>query len=109
MAYFASSASPELTEWHEEKPLHLMSQNLSHNIAQAANDAIYGIKELVVTTEHTMESICTELGVHPFHHNFFGSLQGTTLILYKIGDSHHLKINREGQKHQTTFPVQLIA
>lgn len=92
MAYFASSASPELTEWHEEKPLHLMSQNLSNNIAQAANDAIYGIKELVVTTEHTMESICTELGIHPFHHNFFGSLQGTTLTLYANG---HLQIHRE--------------
>jgi hypothetical protein len=106
MAYFASSASTDVAEWHEEKPLHLMSQNLSINITQAANDAIYAAREVVVTAEHTMESICEELGIHPFHHNFFGKLEGTTLALYTNG---HLEIRREGQKNHTSFPVQLIA
>ena len=96
MSYFASSAAPDMVEWQEEKPIHLMSTSLVDSFAQAANDALYEVKqevrELCVTTEHTMESICDELGIHPFHHNFFGSLAGTTLTLYSNG---HLEIRRE--------------
>lgn len=113
MSYFASSASPELAHWHEELPTHLMSVDVIGNVAQATNDALYAIeevvKEIAVTTEHKMEDICKELGIHPFHHNFFGNLVGTTLVLYKVGEDHRLEIRREGTKHSTSFPVQLAA
>ena len=110
MSYFASSASPELAHWHEEQPTHLMSTSIVWNVAQAANEALYNVqevvKEITVTAEHTMEDICTELGIHPFHHNFFGNLVGATLVRYSNG---YLGIRRNEQKHETSFPVQLLA
>ena len=105
MSYFASSASPDIAHWHEEQPTHLM-QSIESSIEHSLENVMEEARELCVTAEHTMESICEELGVHPFHHNFFGNLAGTTLALYSDG---HLEIRREGQKHATSFPVQLIA
>ena len=104
MSYFASSASPDMVEWQGEKPAHLFEE-ARHQVYEATREALHELTTLVVSTEHTMESICAELGIHPFHHNFFGSLTGTTLTLYSNG---HLEIRREGQKNATTFPVQLI-
>ena len=104
MSYFASSASTDVVVWHDEQPTHLFEQ-ARHQIYEATQEALHELRTLVVSTEHTMESICDELGIHPFHHNFFGSLAGTTLTLYSNG---HLEIRREWQKHATTFPVQLV-
>lgn len=110
MSYFASSASPEVAHWHEEKPGHLMSTSVVANVAQAANEALYSVerevRELFVTAEHSMEDICDTLGIHPFHHNFFGKLVGCTL---RVNEYNHLEIHREGARHVTSFPVQFVA
>lgn len=106
MSYFASSASPEVAVWHEKEPTHLM-QDIEKSLEEGIETIINETREIFVTTEHKMEDICAHLGIHPFHHNFFGSLIGCTLILHTNG---HLEIRRgENQKHTTVFPVQLIA
>lgn len=81
-----------------------MSGKIIEDVAEAANDILIEAREIFVTTEHSMEDICTYLGIHPFHHNFFGSLVWCTLILHPNG---HLEIRREGQQYPTIFPVQL--
>ena len=110
MSYFASSAAPEIAHWHETVPSHLMSTTIIGSVAQAANDALFEVqretRELFVTAEHSMEDICKHLGIHSFHHNFFGNLTGCTL---RVNTHNHLEIRREGREHHTSFPVQLVA
>jgi hypothetical protein len=60
-----------------------------------------------VSTEHTIGDICTELGIHDFSHHIANkNLAWATVTLYSNG---HLEIRREGAKHATSFPVQLVA
>lgn len=112
MSSFASSASPDLVHWHAEVPTHLIrgvTGNIMQAVQEAANEAIYHTeqalfeaKELFVTAEHSAEAIAEYFGVHPFQHQFFGNLIGTTLVLRSDGI---LEIHREGQEKHTTFPV----
>ncbi len=106
MSYFASSASPEVAVWHGEKPSHLI-QDIEKSVEEGIETVVNEAHEIFVTAEHSMEDICTHLGIHSFHHNFFGNLVGCTLILHANG---HLEIRRgKDQKNSTVFPVQLIA
>lgn len=104
MNTFASSASPDLVHWHDRAPEHLISaKSLIQRFSQATHAALFGIQELVVETEYEMEQIEKYFDIHPFAHNFFGSLANTKLILHPNGI---LEIKREGQKESTRFPVQ---
>jgi hypothetical protein len=64
----ASSASPELVHWHDEKPSHLLGE-AREEIYAATREALHELKSLLVSTEHTIGDICTELGIHDFSHH----------------------------------------
>ena len=88
----ASSASPELVHWHDEKPGHLFEE-ARDGIYAATREALYELKSFIVSTEHTMEDICNELGIHDFSHHIANkNLSGATLTLYSNGQ---LEIKRE--------------
>lgn len=108
MSYFASSASPELAHWHEEQPTHLMSiDTMRENIFDSTRHALEELQTFIVQEEHKIADICTHFGIHDFSHNLANkNLTGATVSLYSNG---HLEIHRQGAKHATSFPVQLIA
>lgn len=64
----ASSASPELVHWHDEKPSHLLEE-AKEEIYTATREALYELKSLIVSAEHSIGDICTELGIHDFSHH----------------------------------------
>ncbi len=105
MNTFASSASPELVHWHDEEPEHLRNtiNSAIEKFSQAANDIFSEVQEFVVAAEYEMWEIEEHFNIHPFSHNFFGSLANSKLILHPNGI---LEIHREGQKEPTRFPVQ---
>ncbi|GAB0174185.1 MAG: hypothetical protein HHAS10_00640 [Candidatus Altimarinota bacterium] len=108
----ASSASPELVHWHDEKPEHLEKsgnflEEAREEIYAATRDALHELNSLIVSAEHSIGDISRELGIHDFSHHIANkNLAGATVTLYSNGQ---LEIKREGQKYATTFPVQLIA
>ena len=108
MSYFASSASPELAHWHEEQPTHLMSiESLRSDILDTTRHALEELRTFIVAEEHQIADICRHFGIHDFSHNIANkNLAGATITLYSNG---HLEIRREGAKHATSFPVQLVA
>jgi hypothetical protein len=80
--------------------------DLVHTIVSDARHALDDLKTFIVKEEHQIADICTELGIHDFSHHIANrNLTGATVTLYSNG---HLEIRREGQKHATSFPVQLI-
>lgn len=91
-SYEASSTSPEALHHDEVHPATWHTNNLVGDIAEKTLSVLTETREIFVTAEHKMEDICTHLGIHPFHHNFFGNLVGCTLILHTNG---HLEIRRE--------------
>jgi hypothetical protein len=64
----ASSASPELVHWHDEKPSHLL-EDARAEIYTATRDALHELKSLMVSAEHSIGDICSELGIHDFSHH----------------------------------------
>ena len=104
MNTFASSASPDLVHWHDGEPQHLISTNsLMEKFSKAAHAALFEMQELVVAAEYEMREIEEHFNIHPFSHNFFGSLAHSVLVLHPNGI---LEIRREGQEMSTRFPVQ---
>lgn len=102
----ASSASPELVHWHDEKPHHLLEE-AREEIYTATRDALHELNSFIVGAEHTIADIANEFGIHDFSHHIANkNLTGATVTLYSNGQ---LEIRREGQKYATTFPVQLVA
>ena len=102
----ASSASPELVHWHDEKPSHLLEE-AREDIYAATRDALQELKSFMVGAEHTIADVCTELGIHDISHHIANkNLAWATVTLYSNGN---LEIRREGQVHATNFPVQFIA
>jgi hypothetical protein len=102
----ASSASPELVHWHDEKPSHLL-EDAREDIYAATREALQELKSFMVSAEHTIADVCTELGIHDISHHIANkNLAWATVTLYSNGS---LEIRREGQIHATTFPVQFIA
>ena len=92
MSYFASSAAPMDVHWHDEKPTHLFEET-RQEIYTVTRDALHELRGIIVNTEHTIEDICTHLGIHDFSHHLANkNLAGTTLTLYSNG---HLEIRRE--------------
>ena len=64
----ASSASPELVHWHDEKPSHLLEE-AREEIYAATREALGELSSLIVGTEHSISDICKELGIHDFSHH----------------------------------------
>ena len=64
----ASSASPELVHWHDEKPGHLL-EGARAEIYRATQEALLELRSIIVGTEHTITDICQELCIHDFSHH----------------------------------------
>ena len=99
MTSFASSASPELVHWHDQKPVHLMDSVFSEGFHGAIEEA----REIIVEAEYSLTKIAAELGIEHFAHNISCDLTGCRLVLQPQGQ---LEIHRTGQKYATSFPVQ---
>ncbi len=98
MSYFASSASPDVAHWHDQKPTHLMWDM----IEEGFDTLLEGTRELFVTAEHSLGQLADELGIHSFSHQISCDLTGCRLVLQPHG---HLEIHREWAKHTTSFPI----
>ena len=64
----ASSASPELVHWHDEKPSHLL-EDAKAEIYRATREALHELSSVMVSAEHSIADICAELGIHDFSHH----------------------------------------
>ena len=87
----------------ELKLTHFESLGLLDQVGQAANQALFSVKRLVVEAEHSLDSIAEYFGIHSFaHHIASKNLTGCTLVLTA---DHHLEIHRPNVAHVTRFPV----
>lgn len=94
-------AGREIAHYHNE------GEVIRNEIMQATREALGELQQIIVTAEHTVGDICSYFGIHDFSHNLaIKNLTGATLTLYTNGT---LEIKREGVKHATQFPVQLVA
>lgn len=101
MSYFASSASTDVALWHDEKPLHLM-QSVEKQIETGFEIALEEAKEVLVTAEHSLGQLATELGIKHFGHQISCDLTGCRLVLQPHGQ---LEIHRKGSRYATSFPI----
>ena len=90
-SYFPSSADPEVANWHDSKPAHLM-QEVRSDIENGIGIALEEAREVIVTAEHSLSSLATELGIAHFGHQISCDLTGCRLVLQPHG---HLEIHRE--------------
>lgn len=109
MTSFASSASPDLVHWHDEKPIHLMSSRISQSVSEAANDALYSVEQFIATSEDSFQKIAERFGIAPFELQLSNKkdIEGVTFRFYP--KHQFLEMHRPNQKYATSFPVQLAA
>ena len=92
----------EVSEWQMQNGIEMVG-TLKTQFAQAANEVLFAVQELIVQSEHSLESIAEYFGIHSFaHHIASKNLTGCTLVLTA---DHHLEIHRPDVAHVTRFPV----
>lgn len=110
MAYFPSSAPQELVHWHGGgTPEHLRFNltQITQNVSEAANDALYNVEQFIATNEDSFQKIAEHFGIAPFELQLSNKkdIEGVTFRFYP--KHQFLEIHRPNQKYATSFPVQL--
>ncbi len=98
-----AGTSPEALLHGQELSAIWHSSWLTQRISQAANDALYEVRTLVVWAEHTLDSIAEHFDIHPFHHHITNRNLFNCVIT--LDSNSFLHIERPNEKNITRFPV----